>query len=304
MSFATSSHINTLQGKINALDAEGGTNTMEALRTARAPIAAAFADQSRVTSRKAVLLVTDGQPTYMRLDNTSACQSNPKTGAALPSPGNTGGASEGCLLGVPGWTSSDSEPYIRRRNLALSTVTDIPSSRNNANLYRDVIRCTRALSGNSTTGCVHAGAMEEANTIRNCGVNNSACAGGGAEHDVVFFAIAIGRPTPTTDPQSSLDSNSKCLLARMANATDILHARTGVTESLTTVCNNVFSTNQVDDDSHQDLLQQWPCGSGPCINTDQQKGRVYIVDLDGDVTQQLTLIFNEIAAILKLRLVL
>jgi hypothetical protein len=125
---------------------------------------------------------------------------------------------------------------MRRRNLALTTVTDIPSGRNNADLYRDVIRCTRALSGNTTTGCVNPGAMEEANTIRNCGVNNSACAGGGAEHDVVFFAIAIGRDTSTTDPQSSLDSNAKCLLARMANATDILHARTGVTRPFATTC--------------------------------------------------------------------
>jgi hypothetical protein len=302
MNFATSSHISTLQGKVSALDENGGTNTMEALRTARGPIAAAFNDATRVTSRKAVLLVTDGQPTFMRLDDASACQSNPKSGVTLPPPGDSGGAAEGCLFGVNGWDNRNAAPYSLRMNLALTSTTRIPASpQTNAGLYRDVIRCTRALSGSSTTGCVNAGAMEEANSIRNCGVNNAACAGGGAEHDVVFFAIAIGQPD-ADNPQSSLDSNAKCLLARMANATDILHARTGVTESLTTVCSNISTT--LDGDTHQDLLQQWPCGSGPCIDPDQQKGRVYIVDLSGDVTQQLTQIFNEIAAILKLRLVL
>ena len=291
MNFATSTHINNLQGKIDALDAEGGTNTMEALRTARGPIAAAFNDSTRVTSRKAVLLVTDGQPTFMRLNSTSACQSNPKSGTTLPPPGDSGGAAEGCLFGVNRWDNRNSTPYSVRMNLALTTTTRIPASpQTSADLYRDVIRCTRALSGNSTTGCVNAGAMEEANIIRNCGVNNAACAEGGAEHDVVFFAIAIGEDTSTTNPQGSLDSNAKCLLARMANATDILHARTGVTESLATVCNNVFTTT-LDGDTHQDLAGR-------------EKGRVYIVDLRGDVTQQLTQIFNEIAAILKLRLVL
>jgi hypothetical protein len=301
LDFTTSSYISTLQGKVNALVATGGTNTMEALRTARAPLAAAFNDPNRETTRKAVLLVTDGQPTYMRLDNSSDCQINPRTGAALPAPGNTGGPASGCVTGAATWTSSSSRPYIRRRDLALTAVDDIPTSLNNAGLYRDLIRCTRALSGTSTTGCLKPGAMHEANMIRNCGRNNSAC--GGGNHDVVFFSIAIGQNTASTDPQSSLDSNAKCMLARMANATDILHANTGVTETLTTVCNNVFTTS-VDGDTHQDLIQQWPCGSGPCIDTTQQKGKVYIVDVSGNVNQQLTMIFHEIAAILKLRLVL
>jgi hypothetical protein len=298
LDFATTSYISTLQGKVNALDASGpgGTNTMEGLRTARAPLAAAFDDPNRATTRKAVLLVTDGQPTYMRLDDASACQTNPKTGSALPAPGNTGGQAVGCVTGAATWTSSSSAPYIRRRNLALTTVNDIPSSLNNAALFRDLIRCTRSL-----TNCVTNGAMYEANKIRNCGANNSACSGGAA-HDVIFFAIAIGQNTASTDPQSSLDANAKCMLARMANATDILNANTGVIETMNTVCGNVFTTT-VDGDTHADLLEAWPCGSGPCIDTTQEKGKVYIVDVSGNVSQQLDLIFQEIAAILKLRLV-
>jgi hypothetical protein len=146
--------------------------------------------------------------------------------------------------------------------------------------------------------------MYEANQIRNCGYNNSACSGGGANHDILFFSIAIGANTASTDPQSSLDANSKCMLARMANATDIFHAATGVTETMTTVCNNVFTTSAVDGDTHADLVEAWPCGTGPCIDPNQEKGKVYIVDVTGNVTQQLNTIFQDIAAILKLRLVL
>lgn len=51
--FATSSFINTLKTKVNGLNGGGGTNTMEALRTARPPIANAFADNTRATARKA-----------------------------------------------------------------------------------------------------------------------------------------------------------------------------------------------------------------------------------------------------------
>jgi Flp pilus assembly protein TadG len=299
LNFATSNYINTLQNKVNALVATGGTNTMEALRTARAALAPSFDDASRALARKAVLFVTDGQPTYMRLDSASACQNNPRTGSALPSPGNTGGPTGGCVIGVATWTSSNSRPYIRRRNLGLTTVTDIPSSLNNAPLFRDLIRCTR-----SWANCVTNGAMYEANQMRNCGRNNSACNDGAAEHDVVFFAIAIGRDTSTTDPQSSLDANAKCMLARMANANDILNAATGIVETMNTVCGNVFTTTAVDGDTHADLLEAWPCGTGPCIDTTQQKGKVYTIDVNGDVEAQLQQVFNEIAAILKLRLVL
>lgn len=94
------------------------------------------------------------------------------------------------------------------------------------------------------------------------------------------------------------------MLARMANATDIFNAATGVSETMTTVCNNVFTTTTGDGDTHADLVEAWPCGTGPCIDTTQEKGKVFIIDDSGNVTQQLTAVFNEIAAILKLRLVL
>ena len=93
LDYATSSNISALQGKVSNLVASGGTNTMEGLRTARPPLAQAFDDSTRATTRKAVLLVTDGQPTFMIRDNDVACKSNPYTNATLPSPGdgNSGG---------------------------------------------------------------------------------------------------------------------------------------------------------------------------------------------------------------------
>ena len=99
-----------------------------------------------------------------------------------------------------------------------------------------------------------------------------------------------------------MDANAKCLLARMANATDIVNVATGVIETLTTVC--ASPTTTIDGDTHADLVEAWPCGTGPCIDTTQEKGKVFIIDDNGNVTQQLTAVFQEIAALLKLRLVL
>ena len=179
-----------------------------------------------------------------------------------------------------------------------SNLDRIPDSGSNATLYRNVIRCARAM-----TGCVTNGAMFEANEIRNCGFNNANCGSGGA-HDVVFFAISIGEPK-NDDPQASMDKNAKCLLARMSNATDILNTGTGMVETLTNVCTGQITT--VDGDNHGDLNQGWPaCATGapPCIDSTQEKGKVFYVDVNGDVTAQLNQVFNEIAALLKLRLVL
>jgi hypothetical protein len=142
--------------------------------------------------------------------------------------------------------------------------------------------------------------MYEANLLRDCGYTNSGCANGG-EHDLLVFVIAIGR-RDLANPQQSLDENAKCLLSRISNATDILNAATGVVESMTANCNSTFTTN--DNDTHADLVEGWPCGSGPCIDPTQQKGKVYTIDVTGDVNAQLDTVFNEIAAILKLRLVL
>lgn len=144
------------------------------------------------------------------------------------------------------------------------------------------------------------GAMHEANLIRNCGYGNSGCTSGGA-HDVLVFAIGIGRVEPN-QPQASFDTNAKCLLARIANATDVLNTGSNTVETLNTVCANPITT--IDNDNHADLQQGWPCGVGPCINTTQEKGKVYIVDQNGDIQAQLQQVFAEIAAILKLRLTL
>ena len=158
LDYATSSNISTLQGKVSALNAVGGTNTMEGLRTARAPLAAAFADPARATTRKAVLLVTDGQPTFMIRDNDPACKRDPYTNNTLPSPGNgnasapnAGPFTNGCKHGV------NSSQMLRQilSNTSNSSFTTIGGSTE----YLNTIRCTRSL-----INCVGTnGAMYEAN---------------------------------------------------------------------------------------------------------------------------------------------
>src|ERR1051325_6730855 len=117
LDYAASSQISTLQSRVNNLVALGGTNTMEAIRTARAQLAPAFDDPARATTRKAVLLVTDGPPTFSRRSSATECQKNPHTGANLPSPGNTGGQAAGCKHGVPSFTSSSQNYFMYRQNL-------------------------------------------------------------------------------------------------------------------------------------------------------------------------------------------
>lgn len=289
LDYVTSTYISTLKNKVNGLVASGGTNTMEALRTSKSPLAQAFADPNRSTTRKAVLLVTDGQPTFMIRDNDVACKKDPKTNGTLPAPGdgNTGGGpfTNGCKHGVG--TGSNA---MLRGSLSGTSFTSI----GNNTEYLNIIRCTRSL-----INCQGAnGAMYEANLLRNCGFTNSNCTSGG-QHDVLVFVIAIGKKD-SSNPQQSLDENAKCLLSRIANATDILDAATGVAETMTQNCNATFLTN--DNDTHADLVEGWPCGSGPCIDPTQQKGKVYTIDVTGDVSAQLDSVFNEIAAILKLRL--
>ncbi|HUK42398.1 MAG TPA: VWA domain-containing protein [Candidatus Acidoferrales bacterium] len=312
LDFASSSQITSLQGKINALVASGGTNTMEAIQTARNQLAPAFDDPTRATTRKAMLLVTDGQPTFMRRNSDADCKHSPRDNSLLPSngSGNGGGGpfTNGCTQGVPTYTSSSSNPWMYREKLGSTscyvaipgtwTSTACPGSQSvssNAQLYKDVIRCTRSL-----VNCVTNGAMYEANVTRNCGYDNSACGTGGA-HDIVIYSIVIGQNLPN-DPQNSVDANAKCLLARMSNATDILNASTGVVEAMTDVCNAKFTS--VDGDTHADLVESWPCATGPCIDSTQEKGKVYIIDMNGNVAAQLNLVFQEIASLLKLRLLL
>jgi hypothetical protein len=126
--------------------------------------------------------------------------------------------------------------------------------------------------------------MFEANTIRNYGF-----AGG---KDVVVFVIAIGQDLGpgTSNPQSSLDENAKCMLARIANDPGTIG-----------MCNSRYTTT-ADGDTHADLTQNWPCATGPCTDSSQQQGRVFTVDVSGNVTAQLNDVFNTVAALLKLRL--
>ena len=98
MADATSANINTLKNRVNGLTTNNGaTGTMEALRTARVPIAAAFNDPTRANTRKVVLLITDGKPTVMRRDTDAQCKQNPKTGAVVAA-WNSGSFPNGCLM--------------------------------------------------------------------------------------------------------------------------------------------------------------------------------------------------------------
>ena len=98
MADATSANINTLKNRVTGLTPNNGaTNTMEALRTARVPIAAAFNDPTRVATRKVVLLITDGKPTAMRLDTDAQCKQNPMNGNPVTA-WDTGSFPAGCLM--------------------------------------------------------------------------------------------------------------------------------------------------------------------------------------------------------------
>ena len=126
-------------------------------------------------------------------------------------------------------------------------------------------------------------AVAEANAIRNL-----------ANKNVLVFVIAVGRPEASNSSAgtgSSLDDNAKCLLGRIANDPNTVNAS----------CPNVASTG--DGDTYPDLL---PCKANPtgCTDSTQQKGKMFTIDLNGNVQQQLDAVFNEVAMLLKLRLTL
>jgi hypothetical protein len=288
---ATSSFISTLKAKVNALQAPSNvlTNTMEALRTARPAMAAVFNDPNRALSRKAVLLVTDGKPTVMRIDNNTKCHQNPFNNNPV-SNWSSGTFNSGCLQGA---TATDGSSAFR-----LTLGAGSQTNQNSSTLFQHVESCTRALTSCAGTN----GAMYEANLLRNCGTGNSSCSAGGA-HDVLVFAIGIGAIN-TSQPNASFDKHAKCLLSRIANANDILNTGTNTLETMGSVCTNPQRPpNTSDGDTYVDLRDG--CGSAPCvIDTNQEKGKVYIVDTNGNVPAQLEQVFNEIAALLKLRLTL
>ena len=154
----------------------------------------------------------------------------------------------------------------------LSAQTDAYNS-TTPNIFQNTISCFRALS-DCVTGS--NGVMYEADLIRNCGAGNAACAAAGA-HDVLVFAIGIGEDNDTLIPNARFDKYAKCMLLRAANGTDLLNTGNNTVESINTVCTPPPPTYG-DNDTYAELLNGWPCGSGPCINTTQEKGKVYIVD--------------------------
>jgi Flp pilus assembly protein TadG len=287
---ATSSNISMLKNRVNGLDLSNLTNTMEALRTARPAMAAVFSDPDRALTRKAVLLVTDGKPTVMRIDSDAKCKQEPKNNASLPFPGNTGTFSSGCLQSATSGTGAN----MQRRLLDGSNTQNIPAFGTDPTLFKNVISCTRSLSSCNGTN----GAMYEADLLRNCGTGNSSCSASGA-HDVLVFAIGIGDVSNT--PNASFDKNAKCLLARISNATDVLNTGNNTLETITNVCSTPPVTYS-DGDTYADL--QDGCSGACTINSNQEKGKVYIVDTSANVPAQLQQVFQDIAALLKLRLTL
>jgi hypothetical protein len=292
MDFATAGHINTLKNRVNGLSADGATNTMEALRTARVPIQAAFNDATRAATRKVVLLVTDGKPTAMRLDTNDACRRNPKTGAVITAWDN-GTFPNGCIIEANSSTGS-----FASRGTLNNSPTYASGKWPQSNIFQNTISCIRALAGCQSGS---NGAMYEADLIRNCGAGNATCTTGG-EHDVLFFAIGIGQEL-TGLPNQRFDKYAKCMLLRVANGTELLSTGNNTVTSINTLCTPPPPTYG-DSDTYADLREHWPSCTGPCINSTQEKGKVYFVDQNGNVQAQMQQVFNEIAAILKLRLTL
>jgi Flp pilus assembly protein TadG len=299
MTDATSANITMLKNRVNGLNAAGATGTMEALRTARVPLAAAFNDPTRATTRKVVLLITDGKPTAMRRDNDAQCKRDPKTGAVVAA-WNNGSFPNGCLMEA----NDNNGGYASRRTLSNPNAGG-PQA-NGSSYFLNTISCFRSLSGCDTTNGISGanGAMYEADLIRNCGAGNAGCAAGGA-HDVLVFAIGIGTPllAPAGPANGSFDKHAKCMLLRIANGTDLLNTGNNTVESINTVCTPPPPTYN-DNDTYAELRNNWPSCAGPCINATQEQGKVYFVDQTGNVQAQLQQVFAEIAAILKLRLTL
>jgi Flp pilus assembly protein TadG len=272
--------------RINGLDPGTGegpyTNTMEGLRAAITPMGNAFLDTSRA-SRKAVLLVTDGQPTALRLNSQAACEKDPG-----PYPGTTGNNLTG---GVP-WGNANG-CFFRYQGSGLRRVTLNGSSGTNfttttpasgpPNLYQRLFSATRNAARN------------EAYQLRALGSGN-----------VIVFVIGIGSPDTSQPPDYRLDANARCLLGLIANDPDVINDPS--TNNATGSCAGVYSTGTgtPTEDTHQDLTQTTPPGIGGAVPSavipGQLNGKLFTVDLNGDVTAQLQDIFGQIAAILKLRL--
>jgi hypothetical protein len=269
------STISNIASAINALPVSGTTNTMEALRTAKAEINKAINDPTRTVTRKVVLLVTDGQPTALRLSSITACQNDPLTGTSLAGPSWTD--ANGCFFVKRGNSTSKSvSDGLDRFFLNTNSGGNFNPGGSPAQLYLDQMQAARNA------------ARDEANAIRNLGGGN-----------VIIFTIGIGEPT-NADATARLDANSRCLLAQIAN--DKTTIEDPSTNTASGSCAAVYAVN--DGDNHSDLKNSTPAGTPATFNPNQQKGKFFTVDLKGDVQAQLQQVFNEIAALLKLRLVL
>ena len=232
------------------------TNTMEGLRVANAQITNAINDPTRSSTRKAVLLITDGRPTSSRRFNDTQCHNDPISNTTI-SPAIPGSFPNGCIHSV--FTNGQNEMYWNSlTSFGTGNIISVTQ------YYKDFVRYARQT------------AVTEANTIRDL-----------AGKSVVIYVIAIGKVDPVWG--NSLDFNAKCLLGRIANDPT----------TVTTNCPNVFTTG--DNDTYPDLL---PCKADPasCIDNSQQKGRMFTIDLTGNVQQQLDDVFKEVALLLKLRL--
>ena len=281
------SSISSIAAAVNGLGLSGTTNTMEGLRTGKTQIANAFADPARSATRKVVLLVTDGQPTALRLDSITACESDPLTGTSLSGPAWTDGT--GCYFVKRGGSTSPSvSDGLTRMTLSNAQEEEF--------LFPDNPSYTpghgKTVSGTGSPNSLYLHQMQAARNAAREEARQIKELGGG---NAIVFVIAIGPPTHN-DATARLDANARCLLAAIANDKALIEDTSADPQSGS--CNAVYPTP--DQDPHSDLT-----GAGkPVFNANHQKGKVYTIDLNGDVQTQLQTVFNEIANILKLRLVL
>ena len=281
------SSISSIAAAVNGLGLSGTTNTMEGLRTGKTQIANAFADPARSATRKVVLLITDGQPTALRLDSITACESDPLTGTPLGGPTWTDGT--GCyFVKRGGSTSASVSDGLTRMTLSNACEASLffPFPTTNGTCG------TLVSAGSGTPNSLYLHQMQAARNAAREEARQIKELGGG---NAVVFVIAIGPPTDN-DATARLDANARCLLAAIANDKALIEDTS--TDQQSGSCNAVYPTP--DQDPHGDLT-----GAGkPVFNANHQKGKVYTIDLNGDVQTQLQTVFNEIANILKLRLVL
>ena len=168
----------------------------------------------------------------------------------------------GCIHSV--FTNGKDQVYWNPIDTSNFIITNQVSGPNGPTYYKHFVQYSRQT------------AVDEANAIRNL-----------ASKSVLIYVIVIGKEDPIWG--NSVDDNTKCLLGRIANDPNTVSAR----------CPNVFTT--ADGDNYPDLQ---PCKADPssCIDSTQQKGRMFTIDMNGNVKQQLDDVFAQVAVLLKLRL--